>query len=100
MSLPLPLPMGWRRLRVLHARGGLGELGRAHGYAADGARPLEVVIADGQERIVTPGEHPEFFWALRGGGGNLAAVTDVEIELLAVSEIYGGGLFFTADRGP
>jgi len=80
--------------------GGLGVLGRAHGYAADGARRLEVVTADGQERTVTPEQHPELFWALRGGGGNLAAVTAIEIELLAVSEIYGGGLFFRADRAP
>jgi FAD binding domain len=80
--------------------GGLGALGRAHGYAADGVRRLEVVTADGQELTVTPEHHPELFWALRGGGGNLAAVTAIEIELLPISEIYGGGLFFSVDRAP
>jgi hypothetical protein len=80
--------------------GGLGGLGRAYGYAADGVRRLEVVTADGQERTVTPEQDPELFWALRGGGGNLAAVTEIEIELLPVSEIYGGGLFFSPDRAP
>ena len=58
------------------------------------------MTADGQERTVIPEQLPELFWALRGGGGNLAAVTAIEIELLPVSEIYGGGLFFSADRTP
>jgi hypothetical protein len=80
--------------------GGLGELGRAYGYAADGVHRLDVVTADGRERTVTHEQHPELFWALRGGGGNLAAVTAMEIELLPISEIYGGGLFFGADRAP
>ena len=80
--------------------GGLGLLGRAHGYAADGLRRLEVVTADGQELTVTQEQHPDMFWSLSGGGGNLAAVTEIEIDLLPVSEIYGGGLFFSADRAP
>jgi FAD binding domain len=80
--------------------GGLGALGRAYGYAADGARRLDVVTADGHELTVTDEQHPELFWALRGGGGNLAAVTEIEIDLLPIAEIYGGGLFFTADRAP
>ncbi len=80
--------------------GGLGALGRAYGYAADGARRFEVVTADGQERTVTQEQYPELFWALRGGGGNLAAVTAIEVELLPISEIYGGGLFFSANRAP
>ena len=58
------------------------------------------MTADGQERTVIPEQLPELFWALRGGGGDLAAVTAIEIELLPVSEIYGGGLFFSADRTP
>jgi FAD binding domain len=80
--------------------GGVGPLGRAHGYAADCVRRLDVVTADGRELTVTPEQHPDLFWALRGGGGNLAAVTAIEINLLPISEIYGGGLFFNPDRAP
>jgi hypothetical protein len=80
--------------------GGLGPLGRAYGYAADCVRQLDVVTADGRELTLTQDQHPEMFWALRGGGGNLAAVTALEIDLLPVAEIYGGGLFFSGDQAP
>ncbi len=80
--------------------GGLGPMGRAHGYAADCVRRLDVVAADGRELIVTPEQHEDLFWALRGGGGNLAAVTSIEIDLLPVAEIFGGGLFFNGDQAP
>ncbi len=80
--------------------GGLGPLGRSTGYAADYVRRLDVVTADGIERTVTADDHPELFWALRGGGGNLAAVTGIEIDLLPIADLYGGGLYFAGDRAP
>ncbi|WP_432848741.1 FAD-binding oxidoreductase [Amycolatopsis sp. CA-161197] len=80
--------------------GGLGMLGRRHGYAADHVRRLDVVTADGRELTVTAEQHTDLFWALRGGGGNLAAVTALETRLVPLPELYGGGLFFTAERAP
>ncbi len=77
-----------------------GPLGRSTGYAADYVRRLDVVTADGIERTVTADDHPELFWALRGGGGNLAAVTGIEIDLLPIADLYGGGLYFAGDRAP
>ena len=41
---------------------------------------------------------PELFWALRGGGGNVAAVTAIELELFPVPEIYAGALFWPIER--
>ncbi|WP_162940178.1 FAD-binding oxidoreductase [Gryllotalpicola protaetiae] len=79
--------------------GGLGMLGRAHGYAADRIRALQVVTADGRELSVSSEHHPELFWGLRGGGGKLAAVTAIDVELIPLSELYGGGLFFDGVRG-
>jgi FAD binding domain len=78
--------------------GGLSPLGRSCGYAADFVRSLDVVTADGRELTVTPDQHQDLFWALRGGGGNLAAVTSIEIDLLPYSEVYGGGLYFDGER--
>ncbi|GAA4172324.1 FAD-binding oxidoreductase [Gryllotalpicola koreensis] len=78
--------------------GGVGMLGRAHGYAADHIRALHVVTADGRELTVTAQQHPQLFWGLRGGGGNLAAVTAIDVELVPLRGLYGGGLFFDGEH--
>ncbi|MEV6607622.1 FAD-binding oxidoreductase [Kutzneria sp. NPDC051319] len=79
--------------------GGLSPtLGRAHGYAADHVRSLEVVTADGELRHVHATSEPELFWALRGGKGNFGVVTALEFDLFPVPRIYGGGLYFAGDR--
>jgi FAD/FMN-containing dehydrogenase len=79
--------------------GGLSPtLGRAHGYAADHVRSLDVVTADGELRHVDAKSHPELFWALRGGKGNFAVVTALEFALFPVSRLYGGGIYFPGER--
>jgi len=78
--------------------GGIGPVSRTLGYAADGIRSLDVVTADGVERTVTAGQHPDLFWALRGGGGNLAAVTRIEADLAPLADVYGGAIFFAGER--
>jgi len=54
----------------------------------------EVVTADGQLLRVSQAEHPDLFWALRGGGGNFGVVTAIEYRLHPVREVYGGPMFF------
>ncbi|GAA1215327.1 FAD-binding oxidoreductase [Prauserella alba] len=77
--------------------GGMGLLGRRYGYAADHVRALEVVTADGTLRRVTSTSEDalerELFWALRGGGAGGGIVTAMEIDLVAVPEVYGGSLY-------
>lgn len=77
--------------------GGLGVLSRLHGYAADHVRRLDVVTADGELRRASPEESPDLFWALRGGKGNFGVVTALELGLIEVSRLYGGGLYFPAE---
>ena len=74
--------------------GGLGVLGREYGYAADHVRAVELVTADGALRRVTTESDPELFWALRGAGGNFGVVTALEMSLVPVTRLYGGGLYF------
>ncbi|PSL03581.1 FAD/FMN-containing dehydrogenase [Haloactinopolyspora alba] len=78
--------------------GGLPVLGRSHGWAADHARRFELVTADGATRVVSPDTETDLFRALRGGGkAGFGLVTSMEIALVPVSRLYGGGLFFTGD---
>ena len=50
--------------------GGLGPMARTYGLASDKVRAIEVVTGDGVLRRVTPTEHPDLFFALRGGEGD------------------------------
>ncbi|MEU5100209.1 FAD-binding oxidoreductase [Streptomyces sp. NPDC020996] len=77
--------------------GGIGPLGRAYGYAVDHVRELDVVTADGQLRTVSPDQNADLFWAMRGGKGNFGVVTSMEIDLLPVSRLYGGGMFLPGE---
>jgi hypothetical protein len=74
--------------------GGLGPMARTYGLAADKVRAIEVVTGDGALRRVTPTEHPELFFALRGGKGMLGIVTAIEFDLVHQPRFYGGSLWF------
>lgn len=78
--------------------GGLSWLGRRYGLASNHVRAIEVVTVDGRELRVDADNHPDLFWALRGGGGSPAVVTALEFDLLDVPDVYAGVLFFPLDR--
>ena len=77
--------------------GGLGLLARGYGYAADHVRGIDVVTADARLRHVTAESDPDLFWALRGGRYNFGVVTGMEIDLVPLRRLYGGGLYFDAE---
>jgi FAD/FMN-containing dehydrogenase len=80
--------------------GGSGWLERKHGLACDNILAVELVTARGDEVRATAGEHPELFWALRGGGGNFGVVTAIEFALHPVGpEVLGGLVLHPAERG-
>lgn len=58
--------------------GGMGVLMRAHGLSCDNLRSIEIVTADGAVRTASRDEHPDLFWAARGGGRGLGVVTSFE----------------------
>jgi hypothetical protein len=80
--------------------GGVGPMARTHGLSSDRVRAFEVVTGDGELRRVTPTEHPDLFFALRGGKAAAGIVTAVEIDLIVMSTFYGGALYVDgADAG-
>ncbi|MFJ3310008.1 FAD-binding oxidoreductase [Streptomyces sp. NPDC086549] len=72
--------------------GGVGWLLRRHGLSSDNLTAAEVVTADGRVVRADPQEHPELFWALRGGGGNFGVVTSLEFQLHPVGPQVLAGL--------
>jgi hypothetical protein len=74
--------------------GGVGPMARTYGLAADRVRAFDVVTGDGVLRRVTPSEHPDLFFGLRGGKGSLGIVTAVEFDLIPLASFYGGALYF------
>lgn len=80
--------------------GGLGWLTPLYGLTADNLVSAQVVTADGRTLRAAADEHPDLYWALRGGGGNFGVVTEFEFQLHEVGPlVHVGLLFWTADQG-
>ncbi len=80
--------------------GGLSPLARAFGVGSDRLRSLRVVTGEGELVTASADEHPELFWALRGGKGGLGVVIEATVELLELPTFYGGALFFDIADAP
>ncbi|UBU18978.1 FAD-dependent oxidoreductase [Nonomuraea gerenzanensis] len=78
--------------------GGLSWFGRAHGWVADAVAAFDVVDAEGRQRHVTAGSDPDLFWALRGGGGDFAVVTALELALFPAPRLFGGRVLWSGEH--
>ena len=79
--------------------GGLGHLTRSCGLAIDNLVSADVVLANGELVHASADEHPDLFWALRGGGGNFGVVTAFEFRLHEIDTVIGGPTFWPIELG-
>lgn len=78
--------------------GGLGWLLRSRGMVIDNLLSADLVTADGQLVTTSAEEHPDLFWAIRGGGGNFGVVTSFEYRLHPLTHVLGGLLIYPRER--
>lgn len=78
--------------------GGIGWMVRAWGLAADQLVGAQLVTAHGDVLEVSRTQHPELFWALRGGGGNFGVVTRFDFAAHAVDGVVFGTWRVDSDR--
>jgi FAD/FMN-containing dehydrogenase len=76
--------------------GGVGYLVRKYGLTIDSLLAAEIITADGEVLQVDEENHPDLFWAIRGGGGNFGVVTHFKFRLQEVPSVYGGMLILPA----
>jgi FAD/FMN-containing dehydrogenase len=76
--------------------GGVGYLVRKHGLTIDSLLGAQVVTAAGQILQIDETSHPDLFWAIRGGGGNVAVATRLRFRLHELPAVLGGMLMLPA----
>ncbi len=79
--------------------GGIGHLTRKCGLAIDNLLEAELVLATGERVRASADDHPDLYWAIRGGGGNFGVVTSFTFRLHEVDTVIAGPTFWPVEAG-
>ena len=97
----LALPAGSCRpvgVSGLTLGGGHGLTARKFGLTCDSLLSARVVMADGSVVNASANEHPDLFWALRGGGGgNFGIVTEFTFKVHPVDHVIAFSITWPND---
>ncbi|WP_298263815.1 FAD-binding oxidoreductase [uncultured Lutibacter sp.] len=78
--------------------GGVGHLSRKFGLTIDNLLEADMVLADGSFVTVNAKQHPDLFWAIRGGGGNFGIVTSFKFKAYKVKTVIGGPTLWPIEK--
>ena len=78
--------------------GGVGYLSRKFGLTIDNLLEADMVLADGSFVTVNAKQHPDLFWAIRGGGGNFGVVTSFKFQAHPLKNVIGGPTLWPIDN--
>jgi FAD/FMN-containing dehydrogenase len=78
--------------------GGLGHLTRMYGLTIDNLVGADLVLASGDRVHASATEHPDLFWAIRGGGGNFGVVTTFHFRANPVGTVQAGPTFWPIEE--
>jgi FAD/FMN-containing dehydrogenase len=75
--------------------GGIGVVDRMYGLTCDALVSAQIVTADGRRRECSANEHPDLFWAVRGGGGgNFGVATSFTFQTHTTQDLTSFGALF------
>ncbi|RTE51980.1 FAD-binding oxidoreductase [Arenibacter aquaticus] len=78
--------------------GGVGYLSRKFGLTIDNLLDADMVLADGSFVTVNAKQHPDLFWAIRGGGGNFGVVTSFKFQAHPLKNVFGGPTLWPIEK--
>ena len=78
--------------------GGVGWLMGRCGLVCDNTLSYDLVTSNGKMISASADEHPDLFWALKGGGGNFGVVTSITYRLHPITSVISGMILHPISR--